>query len=465
MAPEQAKGQAIDKRADIWAYGAVLFEMLTGRKLFEASDVSEMLASVLVKDPDISSLGGHVPAHIRSVVRQCLVKDPKERLRDIGDVRLAMKGVFETSASRALGPPATPAPRLWQRPVPLVLAGLALLGVGGVTGWGVMRAGDTPADLMRFEIATPESAPLRFSPGRALALSADGSQIVYDGVQPGGSGRQIYVRPIDQLDVQALRGTEGGANPFVSPDGLWVGFQAGTGVSFNTLQKVSIFGGPPVTLATLPSFVAGASWGADDQIIVGTIGGGLFRVPGGGGEPVALTTPDSGQAESHRRPSIIPDRQAVLFAVWSGGLADSQLAVLALETGDVTHLGLAGTAPRYVETGHLIYAAADGSVRAVPFDASRLEVNGSPVPLIDADVVTPTGAANFSISNAGRLVYVPGGGAAGLTRTLAWVDRDGGEELLTDLSSAGYWSVDLSPDGTRLALEIADAAGTASSDV
>ena len=137
MAPEQAKGAPVDKRADIWAYGAVLFEMLTGRKLFEASDVSEMLASVLVKDPDISSLGGHVPAHVRSVVRHCLVKDPKERLRDIGDVRLAMKGTFETTVGAAAEPGVAPTLPVLQRPVGIVVTVLVALAVGGVAVWGL----------------------------------------------------------------------------------------------------------------------------------------------------------------------------------------------------------------------------------------------------------------------------------------------------------------------------------------
>ena len=182
MAPEQAKGLTVDKRADIWAYGAVLFEMLTGRKLFDAGDVSEMLASVLVKDPDISSIGSHVPAHVRSVVRQCLVKDPKERLRDIGDVRLAMKGAFETTFSMSSEQAVVPQLQVWQRPIPATLVLVAAVLLTGVAVWTVTRPDVAPPDLMRFAITPPETAPLEFHRlSRTLAISADGGQVVYQG--------------------------------------------------------------------------------------------------------------------------------------------------------------------------------------------------------------------------------------------------------------------------------------------
>ena len=339
-----------------------------------------------------------------------------------------------------------------------MLAGLALLALGGLVVWSLMREADAPADLVRFAIATPDTAPLRMGLGRDLAISPDGTQIIYDSFLPGGSRRQLYRRPIGQLAGEALRGSEDGGAPFVSPDGQWVGFQGGIGVTPGTLQKVSILGGPAVTLATLPSDITGASWGADDQIIVGTAFGGLFRVPGGGGEPEALTTPDAEHGEvSHRRPFIVPNRQAVLFVVHTGGAPARQLAVFSLETGEVTRLGLAGTAPHYVKTGHLLYGAADGSVRAVPFDDTSLDVTGNPVPVIDADVVKSSGSGNFSVSDNGTLVYVPIGDGVLSPRTLVWVDPDGREDPLADLSLAAYpQSVDVAPDGTRVALEVAD---------
>ena len=184
MAPEQAKGLSVDKRADIWAYGAVLFEMLTGKKLFEAGDVSEMLASVLIKDPDISSIGTHVPDHVRSVVRQCLVKDPKERLRDIGDVRLAMKGVFETSVSATADPAVAPQLKVWQRPVPAVIVALLIAAVAGVTGWSVVRPESTPSrTVTRLPFVLPEGDIIDATDG--IALSPDGRTLVYSGRREG----------------------------------------------------------------------------------------------------------------------------------------------------------------------------------------------------------------------------------------------------------------------------------------
>ena len=255
MAPEQAKGLPVDKRADIWAYGAVLFEMLTGRKLFEAGDVSEMLASVLVKDPDISSIGTHVPDHVRSVVRRCLVKDPKERMRDIGDVRLAMKGAVETGATPSETSVAPPL-QLWQRPVP-ALSIVVMAVITGIAVWSLTRPDIVPAEVMRFVISPPDTAPFQFTgPHPNLAISPDGAHVVYTAQAPGG-GQQLYLRPIDQLVGAPLRGGEDGAGPFLSPDGAWVDFIDGT--TNSTLRKVSILGGLPVTLAEFPNIATEAS--------------------------------------------------------------------------------------------------------------------------------------------------------------------------------------------------------------
>ena len=242
---------------------------------------------------------------------------------------------------------------------------------------------------------------------------------------PGGAF-QLYLRRLNQLVGVPLRGTEGGSGPFFSPDGEWVGFTTrGT-----MLQKVSILGGLPVMLTEFPNVIIGASWGTDDEIIFSGLGG-LMRVSGGGGEPEMLTTLDTEQGESsHAWPFIIPSREAVVFTINTGPL-DKQLAVLDLATGDVTRRGLAGFSPRYVSTGHLVYAAEDGSVRAAPFDASALEVTGNPVPLVEDVGVKDIGAANFSISDTGSLAYVPGEADESSARTLALVGRDGTVEPLT----------------------------------
>ena len=284
MAPEQAKGLTVDKRADIWAYGAVLFEMLTGKKLFDAGDVSEMLASVLVKDPDISAIGTHVPAHIRSVVRQCLVKDPKERLRDIGDVRLAMKGAFEAPLAGA----ATGSARRRKVEGWLVAGLIITIGVSVLMFFAGMGTGRSPeaSRVGRFVIPTEDLAPISAdSPGLDLTLSPDGSQIIYRDNFVGGEG-QLNVRPLDELRSQRLEGAVGATDPFVSPDGQWIGFMA---AQRRTLMKVPMRGGRSEAIAEAPAVTRGAYWAADGSIIFGSALG-LFRIAPEGGAPERLTT-------------------------------------------------------------------------------------------------------------------------------------------------------------------------------
>ena len=465
MSPEQAKGKVVDKRADVWALGAVLYEMLTGKRAFVGDDVSDTLAAVLRAEVDLDALPKATPARLRHVVRVCLQKEARQRVGDIAAVRLAMEGAFETTVAQPGEAAVAPLLKVWQRPVPAVLAVLAALGLGGLAVWTLTRPDVIiPADLIRFTIVPPDTAPLNFVGNRQdLAISPDGSQVVYKGSDPSGSAPQLNLRPIDQLVGAPLRGGEGGVGPFVSPGGEWVGFLASGGT---TLQRVSIFGGPPVTLTEAPNGIYGASWGEDDRIIFGSgSGAGLFRVSGGGGEPEALTTLDTEQGEqNHRWPFIIPGREAVVFVIGTGAaLTTGQLAVLDLDTRDVTRLGLAGVSPHYVSTGHLVYAAEDGSVRAVPFDATSLEVTGNPVPLVESVVVKASGAADFSISDNGRLVYALGAGGAGfnLTSRLVVTGREGAGTPLADI--AGYaWYPRFSPDGTRVAFAVSQTPGNAS---
>ena len=247
-----------------------------------------------------------------------------------------------------------------------------------------------------------------------------------------------------------LRGGELGLWPFVSPDGAWVGFTAD-----GILRKVPILGGISVTLTDPPGVLTGATWGSDDQIIMGIRDGGLFRVSGIGQAPETLTILDTEQGEtSHTGPSIIRGRDAVLFVIGTGPiLTTGQLAVLDLNSGHITRLGLAGVSPHYVSTGHLVYAAADGSVQAVAFDAASLEVTGNPVTMVEDVMVKSTGAAYFSVSDNGLLVYVL---APGLDtqRSVVWVDRQGREEPVVGQEPGGYRSLRLSPNGRQLALDI-----------
>ena len=236
----------------------------------------------------------NVPPVLNNFLRRCLQKNPKKRIRDIGDVTLAMEGAFETAASEPSEPAVAPTLRLWQRPVAVLGIAVIVALVTGLAVWTVTRPTVNPAGLMRFSIVPPETAALNFfGAQRDLAISPDGTQVIYKGPNPDGSGPQLNLRPFDQLVGAPLRGGEGGLGPFVSPNGQWVGFTPIKDPA--VLQKVSILGGPPVKVTESPNRIYGASWGADDQIIFGTFGGGLFRVSEGGGEPEALTTLDAGR--------------------------------------------------------------------------------------------------------------------------------------------------------------------------
>ena len=278
MSPEQARGKPVDKRADIWAFGAVLFEMLTGDRPFRADDVSLTLARVLDREPDWDTLDRDLPPALLVFIKRCLAKDPKERVRDIGDVGLALAGAFETTGSvpadQVVAQPTSP----WQRPGAIVAAVLAAVAFGGLSVWALMRPEVDPTDIMRFRVVPAPLVP-RSSASPDLTISPDGTQIVYRGFDPE-VGVRLYLRRVDRLDEVPLRGGEGGAGPFVSPDGAWVGFRSASG---RRLLKVSTFGGPPVTLTESQAAIRGAVWGADDQIVFGTLGSGLFRVSGGGG--------------------------------------------------------------------------------------------------------------------------------------------------------------------------------------
>ena len=429
--------------------------MLTGTKPFPGDDVSQTLARVIDRDPDWDSLPATLSPSLDTYLRRCLRKDLRQRVRDIGDVRLALEGAFETTVSAAAERSTPLHFRVWQRPVPAAMIAATLVIVSSLGVWSLTRPEIIPPDLMRFAIVPPETAPLTAATDvQNLVISPDGTQVVYSSSAPDGVGSQLNLQPLDQLVGAPLRGGEGGVAPFFSPDGEWVGFVDAE--TRTILQKVSIFGGAPVMLAELPSPIRGASWATDDQIVFGRQGlFPLFRVSGGGGDPEALTLMDSeGERTNQTGPFIIPDRDAVVFVHVTGApLPTGQLAILDLESGDVSSLGLAGVSPRYISTGHLVYATGDGTVRAVPFDATTLTITGSPVTLIDGVMVTVSGAADFSISDNGRLVYALG--AAGGRSSLVWVDRAGAEERI-EMPRRDYRELSVSPDGTRVALSVLD---------
>jgi Protein kinase domain/WD40-like Beta Propeller Repeat len=449
MSPEQARGKKVDRRTDIWAFGVVLYEMLTGKQAFEAEDVSMALASVMKSDPEWNQLPHDLSPSLRNILRRCLQKDPKQRLRDMGDVRLAMDGAFETAAAAQASAIAAvaPPPPLWRRAIPIAIAVCLAAALAGGAVWLLTRP--APPPVVRTEIATSAATALAVGGfDRDVAISPDGSHIVYR-----GNGR-LLVRALDQLEPEALTGL--GSVPrgvFFSPDGQWIGFVDGT-----TLKKVAITGGPAVTICSLDAAPRGATWEPDGAIIFATANtaAGLFRVSEGGGEPAVLTKPDrEGRETDHLWPEFLPGGQAVLFTITtSGGTDNAQVAVLDLRTGAQKIVVRGGSHAHYVESGHLVYAAA-GTLRAVRFDLQRLETTGTPVPVVPEVLTTTTGGgANFDVARNGTLVYLPGGIAA-TARTLVWLDRQGREQAIKAPPRA-YAYPRLSPDEARIALDIRD---------
>ena len=443
MSPEQARGKVVDKRTDIWAYGVVLYEMLAGARPFQGEDVSLTLASVMKSDVDVKTLPSDVPQTVRTVLDRCLEKNPNRRIRDIGDVRLAMEGAFETTGSTP-EPATAPPPSVWQRPVTLAACLAAALAVGGLVGWTFARSSPPPAaTVTRLPFMLPDGDVT--GPGNGIALSPDGRTLVYSGVRDGV--RQLFVRMRDEMVVQPLPGTEEARMPFFSPEGAWIGF-----FTDDSLKKVALAGGPQVTLCAA-GIPAGATWGPDDAIVFASLDhAGLMQVSAAGGEPRPLTDPE--QNDRHFWPSFVPGGEAVLYMTTPALDFDTfEVAVVSLDTGEQQSL-VQGTAGRVTASGHLVFARED-SLWAVPFDTDRLTVSGAPVPIVEGVQVNTGGWAHYAVADDGTLVYLPSVGVAGADqRRLVWVDRATGVETPLAAPPRRYSRARISPDGTRVAVDL-----------
>jgi serine/threonine-protein kinase len=439
MAPEQARGRPLDKRADIWSFGCVLYEALSGKQPFTGETLTDLLASVVRSEPDWGAVPEDTPTRLLWVARKCLEKDPHERLQDIGDARLEIDDALRAAAEAR---PVARERRRWSMAAPWVLAaGLAAVLFASL----VRRPGPAATPVARVVIPLPAKTNAALGRGSAVAFSPDGARIAYVAA-PVGRVPLLYLRSLDQVESTPLAGTEGATDPFFSPDGKWVGFFAD-----RKLKKISVMGGAPFEICEAPN-PRGEAWGTGGEILFTPLSNlGISRVPDSGGAPQPLTRLESGEM-SHRWPQVLPGGKAVLFTIWNDtGYENSRIAVQKFGLGEHTVLLHGGGYARYVElpggAGYLIYARTN-ALLAAPFDLKRLEVTGAPVPILENVITNLSGGAHFAISPNGSLAYLPG-----ITdeseMTLEWVDRKGAMKVAAQLQGNSLF-FRISPDGQHV---------------
>ena len=443
MSPEQARGAIVDKRADIWAFGAVLFEMLTGARLFGGATVSDTLAAVLTTEPDWTKLPAATPAPIRRLLRRCLEKDRKRRLDSAAGARLEIDDALTASSTvdgaASSGASATPSVSRGRLPWMAALSVAAMLIAAlAVPALRHLREA-TPAapPEMRLEITTPATdAPLQF------ALSPDGRSLVF--VASGDGPSRLWLRPLDLTEARPLAGTEGAAAPFWSPDSrsVWCFAQ-------NKLLRLDIGGGAPQLLSTLTGVSAGGTWGADGTILFSRqLGGALWRVGAAGGEPVAATRLDSPRQLGHRHPQFLPDGRHFLFNA-TGTAEAAGIYLGSLDGGAPTRLTAADSAGAFLPPDRVVFVR-QGTLVARRLDLARAALTGDPVTLADRVGVDVNARGGFAVSGAGPVAYRAAGGAS---RQLAWFDRTGKAVGVGGEPDANTPSrPEVSPDGRRVAM-------------
>jgi len=454
MSPEQVSGKELDSRTDIWSFGCVLYEAVTGKLAFRGTTTTELLAAVLEREPDWATLPAAAPASLERLLKHCLRKDPSSRLRDIGDARIDLEDALTTPGQ------VHPAAKgvVTRRTAISALAGAAAGIAAGVFGSNWQR-GQLSRGPIRFRIPVPEGRILSASFNRRVAISPAGTHVVFN-VNPsvgtlnvGGAQTQFFIHSIHDLEPKELKANGGGA--FFSPNGQLIGYLSPAAGNIE-LRKIGLGGGAPTTVCQLENFI-GAAWADDDSIyLVSTVPGGLMRVPASGGEPKECAKIDFASGErQHRYPCALPGAKAVLFTVSkadSETFDDAHIVAVNTENSRRKTLVEGGTHPRYAPSGHLVYAR-NGSLLAVPFDAKSLEVTGQPFTALEGvQMSRNSGVANYDVSASGDLVYIAGPADKG-ERTLVWVDRNGKAEPLP-LPPRAYLHPRISPDMRQLAIEI-----------
>ena len=451
MSPEQAKGEAVDKRADIFAFGCVLYELLTGKRTFSGKTITETLGAIIHKEPDWKALPNTTPWRIQELLRRCLTKDARDRLRHIATVRIEVKlALYEPTAESPTGAASAVQPRrrLWAMALGLVVLGAV---VAGLAVWLLIQPSSPEQTSNRFVITPSPPARLTNGNGREVAISPDGEHLVYQ-ANAGGENR-LYLRSLNDFVDRAIPGTEGAHTMFFSPDSESMAFH-----TQGLLKKISLTGGSPITVCQAPTTWTSGAWGPDDTIIF-NIGNSLHRVSASGGEPEPLVALNRDVTEvAHLSPQFLPGGESILYTLVVEGGTQYHLKTMSLETGEQRTVLENARQAQYLTTGHLIYEQpVTGSLMVVPFDPIGIEVTGDPVPVVQQVRYALTGAADFTISENGTLVYVPGGGPAAHKHRLVWVDLDGTETLVTQ-EEKDYRAPRISPDGKLVSLAIGDPA-------
>jgi len=454
ISPEQVRGQPVDARTDIWAFGCILYECLSGRRAFERETVADTLAAIVERDPDWSALPGGIPRAVQRLLERCLQRDLRRRLRHVGDARIEIEEALAEPAKVALadrtdamlaGASLTarlvPSPS-WRRMAPWMVAAVAVLAAALTLLSLGSRPGPAPLrSVMRSSIVLPAEAPLAppgsffLAVGRpSLALSPDGSTLVY--VALVGDTRQLYRRDMESGDTRAMPGTKDAQGPFFSPDSQWVGFFAE-----GKLKKVALAGGVPQPLADAV-WGQGADWGTDGWIYFSpNETAGVFRVPAASGEvePVMV-------GGTRSWPALMPGNEHLLFTFVYPALSIARGKLGGSESSEI--LVDFGSSGRYAPTGHLVYGRG-GRLLAAPFDAGTMSLTGDPAVILDDVRTEATGALQATWSTDGTLIYAPG--SDGSVGRLVWIDREGKSRTALDLPEAVYGDFKLSPDGSTLA--------------
>ena len=441
MSPEQARGRPLDKRTDIWSFGCVLFEAITGQQAYKGDTISDSIAAILKSEPDWKAIPETTPIKIRDLLQRCLQKDPHNRLHDIADARIDIRDVL-TGPPAEVVTTARPAPKC--RTLFWATVGLALV-LSCVLLWSPWRT--VPLPDQRFRRLTIITKPL-YGTGLGssiLAASPDGTRIVY--VAAGDKTNQLYLREIDQFTAEQIPGTQGAQSPFFSPDNQWIGF-----FSEDKLKKVSLTGGKPTILCDAPTHT-GRTWTFDDTIIFGVMGEGLKRVSAAGGKPEAITNVDFENGEwIHTDPELLLGGETLLFTALDGNCNALYIVAQNVKTSKKHILIRGGNSPHYLQTEHLTYVQ-EGSMLAVPFDLEKLQITGPSVTVIDDIMMGRCTGTDISISKDGSIFYMPG--RYRMERLLVWVDRQGNSEPITEERRI-FSGPRFSPDGERLAMWIGE---------